>query len=221
MYNYVNYATSTFNNVAGISTIGVASNIIFAVVKPPIAKLSNVIGRGEVYAICVGFYALSYILRASCNSFGTYAGGTMFASVGQTGANMMNDVIISDISSMRWRALALSASFIPCFITPWISGFIVEDVVAVDGIGWSWGIGMFALIMPFAASFIVGSLLYYQRKARKQGLVVTERMTVYEFCSQLDLGGSVLLGVGFAISSFLSHLLRQPLTSGLPAGSLR
>jgi MFS family permease len=122
----------------------VASNIVFAVLKPMLAKLSNVIGRGEVYAIALTCYVLGYILRASCTSFDTYAGGTIFASVGQTAANMMNDVVISDISTMRWRGFALSASFIPFFITPWISGFIVEDVVAPDGIGWRLGIGMFA-----------------------------------------------------------------------------
>lgn len=30
------------------------------------------------------------------------------------------------------------------FITPWISGLIVEDVVSPNGVGWRWGIGMFA-----------------------------------------------------------------------------
>jgi hypothetical protein len=53
--------------------------------------------------------------------------------------------------------------------------------------------------MPFAASFIILSLLYYQRKAKKQGFVLTEKMTLYEFCSQLDLGGSILLAGGCAM----------------------
>ncbi|KAF2766893.1 MFS general substrate transporter [Teratosphaeria nubilosa] len=199
IYNYATYATSSFDKVAAISTLGVAGNIVFAVLKPMIAKLSNVIGRGEVYCIALTCYLLSYILRASCTTFNTYAGGTIFASVGMTTANMMNDVVISDISSMRWRGFALSASFIPFFITPWISGVIVAKVVAPDGIGWRWGIGMFAIIMPFAASFIIGALLYYQRKAKKAGLVLTERMTIYEFCSHLDLGGSILLAAGWAM----------------------
>lgn len=144
MYNYRNYATSTFNNVGGLSTLGVVGSIVFAVFKPPIAKLSTVIGRGETYLFCVSCYLLGYILCASSGSFGTYAGGFVFSQIGQTGVNIMNDIVISDISSMRWRGFAISASFVPFFITPWISGFIVEDVVRPDGIGWRWGIGMFA-----------------------------------------------------------------------------
>lgn len=113
MYNYRNYAASQFNNVAGLSTLGVVGNIVFAVFKPPLAKLSNVLGRGETYVVCVVFYLLGYILCASSSSFGTYAGGFVFANIGQTGANIMNDIVISDVSSMRWRAFAISASFIP------------------------------------------------------------------------------------------------------------
>jgi hypothetical protein len=57
---------------------------------------------------------------------------------------VLNDIVISDISTMRWRGFAISASFFPFLITPWISGFIVEDVVSPGGIGWQWGIWMFA-----------------------------------------------------------------------------
>ncbi|KAI6833607.1 hypothetical protein KC332_g4936 [Hortaea werneckii] len=212
LYNYRNYAASQFNNVAGLSTLGVVGNIVFAVFKPPLAKLSNVLGRGETYVVCVVFYLLGYILCASSSSFGTYAGGFVFANIGQTGANIMNDIVISDVSSMRWRACAISASFIPFFITPWISGFIVEGVVSPNAMGWRWGIGMFAIIMPCAASVIIGSLLFYQRKAKKEGYVAVEKMTIHEFCSQLDLGGSFLLAAGFAM--FLIPFSVASLTPG-------
>lgn len=53
--------------------------------------------------------------------------------------------------------------------------------------------------MPIAASPLIGALLFYQRKAKKQEVVRTTRLTVYQFCSQFDLGGSVLLGAGFAM----------------------
>lgn len=53
--------------------------------------------------------------------------------------------------------------------------------------------------MPIVASGIIGSLLYYQRKAKKQQLYVSAKLTIKEFCSQLDLGGSFLLAAGFAM----------------------
>ena len=69
----------------------------------------------------------------------------------------------------------------------------------VNGIGWRWGIGMFAILMPFCASFIVVTLIYFGRKSRKAGLVVKKRLTLYDYCSLIDLGGMILLLGGFVM----------------------
>ncbi|ETN41185.1 uncharacterized protein HMPREF1541_03120 [Cyphellophora europaea CBS 101466] len=199
LYNYRNYAASDFNNVAGLATLATAGNIVFAVFKPPIAKVSDVVGRGEAYVFCICCYLLGYILCASSTSFGAYAGGFVFANIGQTGANILNDIIITDISSMRWRGFAIAVSFTPFLVTPWISGFIVEHVVSPDGIGWRWGIGMFAFIMPICATALLFPLFSFQHRAKKQGVILTQPISVLEFCSQVDLGGSFLLCAGFAM----------------------
>jgi hypothetical protein len=52
---------------------------------------------------------------------------------------------LSDITSARWRGFAIGLSYFPFLITPWVSAFIAESVVAENGIGWRWGIGMFAI----------------------------------------------------------------------------
>lgn len=110
----------------------------------------------------------------------------------------MNDIMISDISSARWRGFAIAISFYPFLFTPWISAFIVQSVIG--GIGWRWGIGMFAILMPFAASFIISTLIYYQHKAKKAGILLTRKLTLYDFCSQVDLGGIILLSAGLALT---------------------
>lgn len=145
LYNFRNYAASNFNNVAGLSTLGVVGSIVFAVAKPPIAKISN-LGRAEAYIFCICCYLLGYILCASSSSFGVYAGGFVFANIGQTGVNILNDIIISDITSMRARGLGIALSFLPFLIVPWISAFMVENIVRPGGIGWRWGIGMPTLV---------------------------------------------------------------------------
>lgn len=58
---------------------------------------------------------------------------------------------------------------------------------------------MFAIIMPVAASALIGPLLFYQRRARKLNVVLTQRITLRGFCSQIDLGGSFLLAAGFSM----------------------
>jgi MFS family permease len=168
-------------------------------VKPPLAKLSNVIGRGQTYLLTISFYLLAYILMASASSFNTYAAGSVFYAVGQSGTNIMNDIVVSDITTARWRGFAIGLTFLPFLVTPWIAGFIVSSVVAPTGIGWRWGIGMLAILMPFCASFIITTLLYYQAKAKKQGLAPRVKIGLVEFCSQIDLGGVILFCGGLAL----------------------
>ncbi|KAJ6016789.1 major facilitator superfamily domain-containing protein [Penicillium sp. IBT 35674x] len=197
VYVYNNYSTSSFDALSKLATLSTAGAVLFAVIKPPIAKLSNVMGRGETYMMTISLYVLSYILMASARTLNTYAAGYVLYVMGQSGTNIMNDIVISDISNARWRGFAIGISFTPFLVTPWVSGFIVDSVV--DGIGWRWGIGMFAILMPFGASFIITTLLYYQIRAKKMGLVLRQKMTVYDFCSQVDLGGVILFSGGFAL----------------------
>ncbi|TID25777.1 hypothetical protein E2P81_ATG03565 [Venturia nashicola] len=198
LFNYSNYATSSYKKVSALGALGTASGIIFAVAKPPIAKLSDVIGRGETYALLVSFMVLSYILEASSKTFNTYAAGSIIHTFGQTGVNVMNDIIISDFTEMRWRSFAIGISFFPFLITPWISAFIVESVIG--GIGWRWGIGMFAILMPACAVPLVGALLFYQRRCKTASRKWEHKtISFYRFCSQLDLGGVFLLVAGSAM----------------------
>ncbi|KAI0839371.1 MFS general substrate transporter [Hypoxylon sp. FL0890] len=199
VYIYRNYAASEFEELSKLATLSTAGTIIFAVAKPPIAKLSNVIGRGGTYLIAISFYILAYIIMASARSFNTYAAGTVFYSFGQSATNLMNDVVIADLTTARYRAFGISLSFWPFLITPWTAAFIVDSVTAPTGIGWRWGIGMLAIIMPFCASFIVTTLLYYQARAEKEGLAPRLKISLYEFCSQIDLGGVILFSGGLAL----------------------
>jgi len=197
VYVYNNYSTSEFNALSTLASLGTANTIIFAIVKPPVAKISNIIGRGQTYLVTVSFYIISYIVMASAKDINSYAAGMVLYGIGQSGTNTMNDIVISDITTARWRGFGIGVSFFPFLITPWVAAFIVESVVS--GIGWRWGIGMFAILMPFGASFIVTTLLYYQTRATKMGIAPNVRVSLYEFCSQIDLGGVILYCGGFAL----------------------
>jgi MFS family permease len=89
VYTYSNYATSNFSELSALGTLSTATTIIFAVVKPPIAKLSNAIGRGQTFCGTICCYLVAYILMASSKTFGPYAAGMVFYNVGQSGTNVM------------------------------------------------------------------------------------------------------------------------------------
>ena len=103
VYVYNNYSLSEFGALSALGSLFTANIIVFAVVKLPIAKLSNVIGRGYTLTITVSLYTISYILMASAPGIGSYAAGSILYRVGQSGTNVMTTIIISDITSPRRR----------------------------------------------------------------------------------------------------------------------
>lgn len=145
-YNYRPYALSAYNNISLSTTLLTAGTILFAVCKPLYAKLADALGRGATYAIAVVLFLLSYILCAASKNVSTYAVGMLFHSVAATGMNILNDIVVSDITTPRWRVFGLACTFIPFLIVPWCGGFIVESVVSEHGIGWRWGFGVSASI---------------------------------------------------------------------------
>ena len=94
---------SEFGALSAQGPLFTASMIVFAIVKLPIAKLSNVIGRGWTLVVTISLYTISYILMASASDVGAYAVGTILYRVGQSGTNVMTNVIISDLTKPRWK----------------------------------------------------------------------------------------------------------------------
>lgn len=137
IYNYQNYAASDFEQIALLGALMTAGTIVSAVLKPPIARISDVAGRAETYIAVVVFYIISYILCASAKSFAQYSGGYVIYCIGQTGMQILNQVIVADITSSRWRGLANGLVNLPFMIVPWISAVAVDSALA--NIGWRWG----------------------------------------------------------------------------------
>lgn len=94
VYNYQQYAASSFDKLSFIAALGTAQTIISAVVKPPIAKISDVIGRGETYIFTICCYILSYILCAKASTFNMYAAGSVFYAIGQSGTQILDQAKI-------------------------------------------------------------------------------------------------------------------------------
>lgn len=197
IYNYQNYAASHFEEISLLGALLTAGTIVSAVLKPPIAKISDVGGRAETYVAVVVFYVVSYILCASAKEFGQYAGGYIIYCIGQTGMQILNQIIVADITSSRWRGLANGLVNLPFMIIPWCSAFIVDSALA--NIGWRWGIGMFAIILPVCSLAVIIPLFWFQRRLKKAGGKVRTKTSVQGFFAQIDLGGVVLLCGGCAM----------------------
>ncbi|KAK0652765.1 putative transporter [Cercophora newfieldiana] len=206
-----NYSLSEFGALSALGSLYAAGLIFFAVVKLPLAKLSDVIGRGYTLAIAVSFYTIPYVLMSTATGAPMYFIGKVLSKIGQSGTNVMTTVIISDITNPRQRGLAIGLSYLPFLGTPWVSGLIVESFV--KGSGWRWGVGLFAIAMPIGSCLLIGTLIHYQRKAKQLGFVSSGKATIRSFCSAVDMGGIALFAVGFTML-----LLPMSIAGSLPDG---
>ncbi|KAM3581079.1 hypothetical protein VKS41_006524 [Umbelopsis sp. WA50703] len=168
-YQYLSYATSSVLDHSLTGSVTTAGAIIIAVGKPFMAKLADYIGRGETYIVVTVFYVVGYILYASANNIDQIAGGQIIYSFGYTGLQMLTQIVLADVTTLRYRAFAGAVLSMPFVINTWISAEITEGVLG--GGGWRWGYGMFAILVPVCLAPVIGSLLWAQTKAKKLNML--------------------------------------------------
>ncbi|CCX15014.1 major facilitator superfamily-domain-containing protein [Pyronema domesticum] len=209
--NLNSFATSSFKAHSLLSTVSVITNILNAVMQPPIAKLADVFGRTEAFTLGIILYIIGCILASTSGSIGMYAFAKLFDAAGNTSLRMLQQVFIADTSDLLNRALMSSVPDIPYLATVWIGPFI-GGPLGDKGL-WRWGFGMWAIITPIMSAPLFWSLWRNSVKAKKM-----EEWPEYPWkgkgckavgvvCKEIDLIGMILLTAGFA-------LLLGPLTLG-------
>ncbi|KAK1780931.1 major facilitator superfamily domain-containing protein [Copromyces sp. CBS 386.78] len=168
-YALAAFAVSSFNNHSLLSTVSVVQNVVNAVIKPPMAKIADVFGRLEAFAISIVLCVLGYILMAASKNVETYASAQIFYAAGSTGLQILQQVFIADTSSFLNRALFSSLPDSPFLVTVWIGPLIASAILATTT--WRWGYGMWALILPVAFLPLALSLYLNRRKAEKLGIL--------------------------------------------------
>ncbi|THH28555.1 hypothetical protein EUX98_g5621 [Antrodiella citrinella] len=205
-YTYLAFAASSFGKHSLISSIQVAQSIIVACGKPVIAKLADVTSRGTAYLAVLVFYVIGYIVIASARSVGAIAGGIVVYACGYTGLQLLTQVIIADITTLKWRGLVSALTSVPFIINGFIGANVSTSVL--EHAGWRWGYGMFAILIPVSLSPLIITLYWAERKAKKLGLVTNPApeapkkslfQTLWKYAEQMDLVGLLLLGAAVSL----------------------
>ncbi|ODQ55505.1 MFS general substrate transporter [Saitoella complicata NRRL Y-17804] len=197
-YTFTRIATSSFSAHSLISSVGVISNILLAVIKPPMAKLSDVFGRTEAFAVSLILYVIGDAQMAGSGSVGTYASAQLFFTAGGTGIQILQQIIIADTSSLLNRALLSSIPDFPYLVTVWMGPPIAQAFL--DHSSWRWGYGVWCVIVPAVAAPLILSLWYNQRKAKKDGILEAREWRGWKhLASDLDLVGVLLLVTGLTL----------------------
>ncbi|TFK33911.1 drug:h+ antiporter [Crucibulum laeve] len=208
-WNYLAFAASEFGDHGLISPVQVAQSIIVACGKPVIAKIADVSSRGTAYVIVLLFYVVGYIVIASAHNIQTVAGGIIIYAVGYTGLQLLTQIIIADITTLKWRGLVSGLMSLPFVINAFVGSNIAANVIT--GAGWRWGYGMFAILVPVALGPLIITLLWAERKARKLGVVTANGLTtpvvegqpffkrILVVAEKLDVVGLLLIGTSVSL----------------------
>ena len=172
-------------------------------------------GRAEAFSVTVFLYVLGYIICAACTNFNSYAAGVLIAYMGYAAIQILIQIIIADVTNMRWRGLVSGLTSVWFFINFAVASNIAAAVV--DRSTWHWGYGMFCIIIPAGTAPIIGVLFWAQRRAKKLGVQATnydyknkedvavvrderpikERVVSHLF--DMDIIGLVLFSFGFSL----------------------
>lgn len=166
------YVTSGFEEHSLLTVITIVSNSMAAAVYIPTAKLLDLWGRAEGFAVMICFATLGLIIMAASKSLATYCAAQVFYTIGFGGMTYCVDVITADSSSLRHRGLAFAFTSSPYIITAFAGPKSAEKFY--QNINWRWGFGTFAIILPFVAAPLFTILKINLRKAKKQGVLVRE-----------------------------------------------
>ncbi|KAI8978997.1 major facilitator superfamily domain-containing protein [Pilobolus umbonatus] len=216
------YVTSSFSKHSLTAATSIISGIMSGVLVLPYAKLINTWGRPQCFALMVFVLCIGLIMMAACDNVITYCAAQVFFRVGSTNLTFSITIFIADTSSLRNRAFMIAFAGSPWLATIWTSGPISESILAT--IGFRWGFGVWAIIIPIICSPLFGIFYYNLVKARKAGLipkVESDRTFIQEIfhqCYEFDLIGILLLCAGlslfmlpFSIYSFQEKKWESPL----------
>lgn len=201
--NVIYYAYAEFSSASQVSTASILAAIIGGVLKLPIAKILTIWGRAEGFLVFVGIYLLGIIVIASCNGPSGYAAGYVLYWVGYNAIYLILDVFIADTTGLKNRAFSFAFASTPFICTAFTGPLAAESFLSMTS--WRWAYGAFAIIMPFIFVPLAVVFKFYQRKARKLGLLKdvdsgrTTIQSIIHYFHEFDIVGAVLLMSAFVV----------------------
>ncbi|KNE99463.1 hypothetical protein PSTG_07181 [Puccinia striiformis f. sp. tritici PST-78] len=149
------YFLSLFGHHSSLATVGIMTNIAFAVGKPPMSKIMDVFGRAEGVLVAIILYLIGAILTASSGGMIQYGIGRTAAALGSQGLQLSQMIIVADTSSLTSRALLTSTITSPWIFTTWTGPILGSWFLSKGAIGYRMIYLVFGLAVPFCASWLV------------------------------------------------------------------
>lgn len=200
------YVTSSFQSHSLTALTGVISSLVSGLWKLPYAKIMDVWGRPQALSLMVASVTLGLIMMAGCNNVATYCAAQVFYYLGYLGIDFSITVFIADSSKLKNRGFMIAFAASPWLVTTWIYGYAANNILAPDGMGYRWGFGVFAIVVPLVCAPWIVLMWLKQIKAIKMGLVPnrpasgkTFAQSALYYATQFDVVGLLILATGLAL----------------------
>ncbi|TKY88731.1 hypothetical protein EX895_002362 [Sporisorium graminicola] len=214
MWAWQTYSTTAFKEYQVYTAIAIVQAVLIAVGKFPIAKLADVFGRAQAYTLSVFLWVLGFVIVAVSQNARDVAGGTVLYALGNTGVQIMQQIVLADYISTKWRGVSIGLVSLPYVINFWAGTQIYTKVVDVN---WRWGPGFFSICAPVAAFSIILALAINQRRAKAKGLIPIHPYktmpllsAIYAFLVDIDAPGLFLFCGGFLLFLLPLNLAKIP-----------
>lgn len=166
----VPYVTSAFNKHGLLSTTSVVSTIVGGVSKLTIAKIIDIWGRAQGFAVMLLLIIIGMIMKATCQNVETYAAAQTIFWVGHIGFLYTLDIIVADMTSLKNRMIIVGINTTPTIATTFAGPKIAE--LFYNNVNFRWAFGAFAIILAGFSIPMFTIFVLEERKARKIGLLV-------------------------------------------------
>lgn len=186
------YITSAFGQHSLLSVTNVLASIVSGVCNLAIAKVIDIWGRAEGFAVMISFITLAMILKAACNSVEMYTAGNTIYWTGHTGILYIVTIMTADMTTVKNRLIMLGIQG-----TTIIASNLGGPQIATlfyDHANFRWAFGAFLIIEIFFAVPVLIIFILSKRKAVKLGKYPPREPTgatsifgaIYHYCVEFD-----------------------------------
>ncbi|EJD06330.1 MFS general substrate transporter [Fomitiporia mediterranea MF3/22] len=169
-YTFQTTATNSYSTLPLLSTVGTVRSIIAAAAQPAYGRIGDVFGRVELLCVSVLFYVIGTIVEAVADNVHEFAGGAILYQLGMTGVQLLVEIIIADVTSLRNRLFLSYIPATPYLINAWVSGNLASSILVRST--WRWGVGMFAILLPALALPVIIVLMLAAHRAKRQSKLI-------------------------------------------------
>ncbi|KAL5634542.1 hypothetical protein ACGC1H_002554 [Rhizoctonia solani] len=172
-----------------------AKHLVYGFSPLVFGRIADVYSRPISLALALLLSIVGCIISAASPNAAAFAVGTVFHTIGMAGIWLLAALFIGDYTSLKWRGMALSWTYVVYLIPIWAAP-------ALDAaVAWRWTYGMF-LIMVSVLGVPALYLLFSAVRRHDTATHDSQTTKLKDISSRMDLVGLLIFTLGFGLTEY-------------------